>query len=43
MINDIMNSCIVLIHPVITLSVSFMNIYNEYKIIYKYEDKMGLV
>ena len=41
MINNILNCCIIVIHPVIVLGVSFINIYHEYKIIYKYEEKLG--
>ena len=40
MINIILNSCIIVIHPGINLGVSFMNIYNEYKFIHIYEEKM---
>ena len=29
MIDNIMNACIVVFHPVINLGVSFMNIYHE--------------
>ena len=41
MINNIINSCIIVICPVIYLVVSFINIYHEYKTICIYEEKMG--
>ena len=41
MINNIINSRMIVILPVINLGVSFMSIYRKYKIIYIYEEKMG--
>ena len=41
MIDIIIYSCINVIHPVLNMGISFMNIHHEFKIIYKYEDKLG--
>ena len=41
MINNIIYSCISVIHRVINLGVSFMSIYHERKILFIYEEKMG--
>ena len=42
-INNNINSCIIVLHPVINLGVSFMNIYHEYKnYIHIYEEKIGV-
>ena len=38
MIINIINSCIIVIHPVINRGDEFMNIYHEFKIIYIYEE-----
>ena len=39
-INNIMNSCIIVLRPINNLGVTFMNMYHEYKIIHIYEEKM---